>query len=99
GAGTGAALGFISQHPADGILGLNSNIDHTGVDLTPLGLVANHVLYNWSNHKVVQCDGWLWDPCYRTRYQNLTDMRQYPIVGHTRRTPKGKGGNLPASAE
>src|SRR5262249_40310321 len=55
-------------------------------------------LYNWSNHKVVQCDGWLWDPCYRTRYQNLTDMRKFPIVGHTRRPPKGKGGSLPVSA-
>jgi hypothetical protein len=67
--------GFVSAHPGV-FINLPSNV------LSPPGY-AGPQLYLWANHKVlwIQSRDVYYDPCYRTNYQNLSDMAMYQIVG------------------
>jgi hypothetical protein len=91
--GTGSGKGFISQHPAGGILGLLPNVTvGAGVNLVALGVTVGNGVYLWLNHKVVQ-NGHFYDPCYRQIWNPIEQMALGRLVGHTRRT----AGVIPAS--
>lgn len=53
--------GFVSNHPAMGVMGLLPN-------------VAGQNLYMWDSHKVVRYGGVLYDVMYRTTYANKEAM-------------------------
>ena len=35
----------------------------------------------WGNHKIVECDGILWDPCYGAKYNRPSDVVVFDIFG------------------
>jgi hypothetical protein len=71
--------GFISNHPADGILNLPPNVFLPG-DRMPDHSTKLSPLYCWGNHKVVPYGNKFYDPSYWTTYDHLEDMAVYHIV-------------------
>jgi hypothetical protein len=59
--------GFVSRHPAAGIVGLRPN-------------VRGQELYVWDNHKVVKYQNRYWDVMYNTSYAAMSEMALHHIM-------------------
>ena len=62
-----ATLGFVSDHPVGGVLGLQAN-------------VTGQHLYFWANHKVVKYQNRFYDVMYNTSYGQKEDMAIYQVM-------------------
>jgi len=67
--------GFVSLHPAGGILGLHPNVNAMGGHA-----LGGEGLYFWDSHKVVKYQNRFYDVMYDTTYPRLEDMALYHVL-------------------
>lgn len=71
--------GFVSEHPADGVLNLTSNVytaDHTRASED----IHGKRLFYWDNHWVVRYKELIYDPSYGKEYDEPEDMELLSVV-------------------